>query len=446
MNATVSTYNTQIARQALAWQHGMDHVLKRHKIAYGIADAVRGPQVFTFRLGLSDVSTLPRLLTLGDQIAMRMDAPSVRIARRWGAVDIEVPLPRDYVTQLSPRKLHQKGGPWIALGKTSTGRTVQINLSKPSTAHALIVGTTGSGKTVTEWLIAWSIAAGNEGRKDVRMILIDGKKKGVLWQGFKGADALAHPIIGETNEAMRALAWLLMEADRRAETARSTPMIYVIVDEVYALLQAGGDKAAAALSEIASVGREFGLHLILATQHALNDALGGSITKANLPLRLCGKVRDAGAAYLATGVKGTGAEGLAGKGDFILTAGGDVYRVQIAKVSQRNIYGLPRAEDPRRLDLDAVDLDRVVDVTGAGRPGRAPTPIEPGHVAHALVTKSGIDKLRRTLKIGQPKASIVRKFALRLLEELQSRGHAIYPISEGGTAHAQLPPPTTVRI
>lgn len=429
MSATA--YSTEIAHQALVWQAGMDIVLKRHKIAYGIADAVRGPQVFTFRLGLADVSTLPRLLGLREQIAMRMDAASVRIARRYGCIDIEVPLPSAFVTQLSPRKLRQKGGAWIALGKTSTGRTVQVNLSKPSTAHVLIAGQTGSGKTFTEWLIAWSIAAGNKGRDSVRMLLIDGRKRGVRWRGFVREAHLAHPVIGETNEAMRALAWLLKELDLRAETARATPVIYVIVDEVYALLEAGGAAAAGALAEIASVGREFGIHLILATQHPLADAIGGAIAKANLPLRLCGKVRDANAAYIATGVKATGAEGLAGEGDFILTAGSGVYRLQIAKITQRDIYALPRVENERHLELDDVDLDRVLGVI-TKKPGRAPAPIDPGHVAHALVTGAGIDKLRRSLKIGQPKASAARRFALRLLEELKTRGHAIYPILEKG--------------
>jgi DNA segregation ATPase FtsK/SpoIIIE-like protein len=213
----------------------------------------------------------------------------------------------------------------------------------------------------------------------------------------------------------------------------------VIVDEVYALLEAGGDAAASAISGIASVGREFGIHLILATQHPLADAIGGSLAKANLPLRLCGKVRDANAAYMATGVKQSGAEGLTGEGDFILTAGGEVYRVQIAKITQRDIYGLPRADDPRSLDLDAVDLDRVLSVTNTtGKPGRPSAPIKPDHVAHAMVTGQGIDKLRRNLKIGQPRASIVRKFALRLVEELQKRGHAIYPISEMGPGVGQI--------
>ena len=54
------------------------------------------------------------------------------------------------------------------------------------------------------------------------------------------------------------------------------------------------------------------------------------MVKANFPARLVGKVTSASDAHVATGLAGSGAEKLQGRGDFLLIAGGDRLRVQIA--------------------------------------------------------------------------------------------------------------------
>ena len=56
----------------------------------------------------------------------------------------------------------------------------------------------------------------------------------------------------------------------------------------------------------------------------------GTLVKANFPVRLVGKVTSAHEALVAAGVAKSGAETLAGRGDFLLIANGDKLRVQIA--------------------------------------------------------------------------------------------------------------------
>jgi DNA segregation ATPase FtsK/SpoIIIE-like protein len=64
--------------------------------------------------------------------------------------------------------------------------------------------------------------------------------------------------------------------------------------------------------------------------------------KANLPVRLVGRVSSADDARVATGVAGTGAEKLMGNGDFLAVAGGNVTRFQSAYLSAHDWAQLPR--------------------------------------------------------------------------------------------------------
>ncbi len=408
------------------WQRGLWQTMTRQSVPYQQVDAVRGPQVFAFRLRLADPNDLSKVLGLSEQLALTMSVESVRVARHLGTVDVEISLPKTFRRALPVKALDRKGGSWVALGQTPTGMPVHVNLTGTRTCHCLVSGTTGSGKTVTEQLIAWTLAQDNE-PKNVSLLLVDGKG-GKAWWGFERVAHLANPIIGDTNEAIKALTWALTELDRRKHDDQVKPKLFIIVDEVRELFEVGGKPVKEAIQRITALGRDLGMYCILATQHALADALGGSITKANLPLRLTGRVLDSQAAYTATGVKNSGAESLQGNGDFLLTLAGETHRLQIAKLGNREIGRLPRVERTPRLDFGDYDVDRVLDVTPEG-PGRPADPLEAEHLAVALTSGRGINWLCEELNIGQAKATRVREFALAVSESLEGLGYGVYPIS-----------------
>ncbi|WP_296895897.1 FtsK/SpoIIIE domain-containing protein [Thiohalocapsa sp.] len=228
----------------------------------------------------------------------------------------------------------------------------------------------------------------------------------------------------------------MTELYRRKRNGRVRPRLFIVIDEVRELLDLGGEPVAEAIRRIAALGREMGIHIVLATQHALVDALGGSVAKANLPLRLTGRVADSNAAYVATGVKSSGAEALQGNGDFLLTLAGETHRLQIAKLGNRELGRLERTEHTPMLDFGDYDPDRVLDVAedvdgdDSGEPGRPPDPLDPEHVAIALASGRGITWLREELGIGQAKATRVRGFALAISEKLQDLKYGLYPVSD----------------
>jgi DNA segregation ATPase FtsK/SpoIIIE-like protein len=406
------------------WERGLYQTLTRHSIVYRIEDKARGPQVFTFRLRLADPADLNKILSLSEQLALTMSVSSVRIARHLGLVDVEVSLPRPFYRSLPVRALQRKGKTWVALGQTATGTPVHVNLSGNRTCHALVSGMTGSGKTLTQQLIAWTLATDNDPRA-VKLLLVDGKG-GTAWWAFARTAHLAHPVIGDPNEAVAALTWCVVEMDRRKADRQRLPRLFIIVDEVRELLDVGGKPVAEAICRIAGVGRELGMHIIVATQHALTDAVGGSIAKANLPLRLTGCVVNSQAAYVATGVKSSGAETLQGNGDFLLTVAGEVHRLQIALLQNRDLGQLPRTEATPRLDFGDCDPVRVLEMTE--RPTQKPIEGDYAAVAYALATDCGVRTLRKQFgPMGTDRARRVRDFARTLRAKLADLGYC-YPL------------------
>ena len=302
------------------------------------------------------------------------------------------------------------------------------------TCHGLVAGTTGSGKTVTEQLIAYVLASGNKPGA-MQLLLIDGKG-GVHWRGFEGEAHLAHPVIGDTSEAVAAFAWAVAELDQRKEFGRKSPRTFIVVDEVRELLTLGGQAISDAICRLTSMGRELGMHILLATQYPVADALGGTLAKANLPLRLTGRVLSATDAYVATGIKDSGAESLTGNGDFLATSAGRMVRLQVAMATRRELYQLPRTQGEQpRLDLEQYNLDRSL---------AAVPEIDPDRLAVALSSNRGSRWLSAQLHIGSKRAGVLRKFAVKVLRALERRGFEIVALRTqgvGGTSMAPEIPP-----
>ena len=378
-----------------------------NEIDYSYADKPhRASRIFTFPLWLRSTRDLNTIVSakMEEQVACKLGVDMVRICRQRDLVLVEVQLPKQYHKPLLAGSLQRKGGTWITLGKTAQGGLVHINMAGSLYPHALVGATTGGGKTCAMQLMLWEMALQNS-PDDIHLLVIDGKggvdwngKGEYKWRDFGKLPHLLHPIIADPVEAFAALAWLLREAKRREDSGQVHPRIFVFIDEIRELLAQSGGKdgdAALAIQRLTSIGRGLGIHVIIATQHPTSEVLGGSIAKANLPLRLAGRVMGAPASVLVTGQKGLNAHRLYGEGDFLA----DGHRLQVAYLDERHMTKLPRnGHDPHHIDL-SLDLARAL---GVAKHGSAPT-LEAAQVAWALW-----DFFARKDQINQPSAKAVR--------------------------------------
>ncbi|WP_180968922.1 FtsK/SpoIIIE domain-containing protein [Microbacterium aurantiacum] len=190
--------------------------------------------------------------------------------------------------------------------------------------HAIVTGTTGTGKS--ELLVSWvtAIAAGH-GPDRVSFVLAD-FKGGTAFEPLRELPQVV-AVITDLDEsgARRGVSSLTAELRRReavlaAAGARdisevTMPRLVIVVDEFAALLQEHSDLGSV-FTDVAARGRALGMHLILGTQRAsgvIREALA-----ANCPLRLSLRVGDPADSRLVLGTDaaaelpgGPGSRGLA---------------------------------------------------------------------------------------------------------------------------------------
>ena len=107
------------------------------------------------------------------------------------------------------------------------------------------------------------------------------------------------------------------------------PFIVLIIDEFADLIMTAGKEVELPIGRLAQLARAVGIHLIIATQRPSVNIITGVI-KANFPARIAFKVASKvdSRTILDTG----GAEQLTGRGDMLLSVGGDIVRLQSAFV------------------------------------------------------------------------------------------------------------------
>jgi S-DNA-T family DNA segregation ATPase FtsK/SpoIIIE len=225
------------------------------------------------------------------------------------------------------------------LGLDESGTPLLLNLPSPDVAHALICGTTGSGKTALARGMALSLGL-HDAQRQLQLLLVDPKRR-----GLRCLSALPHllcPPLTEVQEIADRLSWLVGEMERRDAQGINHPRVVVFIDELADLLMLGGRELEFALTRLSQRGREAGVHLVACVQKP-TVAVIGSLTKANFPVRLVGSVTSPEEARVAAGVSGTGAERLQGRGDFLLVLKGQSTRFCAAYVT--SAQARQKAED-----------------------------------------------------------------------------------------------------
>jgi S-DNA-T family DNA segregation ATPase FtsK/SpoIIIE len=332
-----------------------------------------GPVITQYEVALETGMRVNRITVLGDDLALHLKVPSVRIVAPIpgkNAVGIEVPNEHRAVVRLKEvilgarSKLAKTKVP-LFLGKDSEGKPLAHDLA--DMPHLLIAGTTGTGKSVC--LNALIISMLMTRRPDeLKMLLIDPKKN--EFSDYRKIPHLMHPVITDEQKATAVLAWavdkmeerydLLSRArvrnlaqynelgmeeimrrvqpseEERERVPEKMPFIVLVIDEFGDLIMQTKREAETYIIRLAQKARAAGIHLVLATQRPTVDIVTGLI-KSNLPGRLCFKVASRMDSRVVLDERG--ADKLLGKGDmlFLLPGNNHLVRAQCTYVSSAEI-------------------------------------------------------------------------------------------------------------
>ncbi len=242
----------------------------------------------------------------------------------------------------------------IPLGQDLRGRDFWMPIS--SWPHALVAGTTGSGKTT--FLRGLLRSLGEIGSEYVQVAIVDGKGETDFVNAISDDSFVPEfpQVLFDPDDAIGVLEWLRSsEIPRRKEllramasgvgapvtwrtqyaaavragTAAECVPIVVVIDEFAEIMLRGKtyrDAFEDHVQSVAQVGRSSMVHLVLATQQPRAEIVPGAI-KANLGTRFAFRLPTAADSQTILGHGG--AEHLAGLGDFYLKpSSGDRLRLQ----------------------------------------------------------------------------------------------------------------------
>lgn len=226
--------------------------------------------------------------------------------------------------------------------------------------HALVAGTTGSGKS--ELLVSWVLGLAHARTPDeVTFLLVDFKGGAAFGPIADLPHVLAVVSDLQPRLARRTVAGLRAELLRRerllAETGAraidelppgALPRLVVVIDE-YAALVGSLPELHEAIADLAARGRSLGLHLVLCTQRpagVVRDAV-----LANVGLRMSLRVADRADSIAVLGVDAAARLPADPPGRAVLAVDGDVRTFQVAVAS---------AGDAERVRTSAPEGERAV--------------------------------------------------------------------------------------
>ncbi|MEJ2691975.1 MAG: DNA translocase FtsK 4TM domain-containing protein, partial [Candidatus Thiodiazotropha sp.] len=322
-----------------------------------------GPVVTLYELQLAAGTKVSKISGLSKDLARALSTIAVRVVEVIpGKSVIGLEIPNEYretvfLSEVLQSETYEaaKSPLTLALGKDIAGNPMCVDLGKMP--HALIAGTTGSGKSVA--INAMILSLLYKAKPDeVRMIMVDPKM--LELSVYEGIPHLLSPVVTDMEEAANALRWCVGEMERRYKlmaslgvrnivgynrkvreaikkgeplkdplfqpesdaiieamahpTLEPLPYIVVIIDELADMMMMARKKVEELIARLAQKARASGIHLILATQRPSVDVITGLI-KANIPTRVAFQVSSR--VDSRTILDQMGAEHLLGHGDML---------------------------------------------------------------------------------------------------------------------------------
>lgn len=340
--------------------------LLHYKIEIVKIRATIGPTVTLYEIVPAPGVRISKIKNLEDDIALSLAALGIRIIAPIpgkGTIGIEVPNKQTQIVSMrevlqSDKFKNAKMDLPIALGKTISDEVFVADLAKMP--HLLVAGATGQGKSVGINAILVSLLY-KKHPSQVKLVLIDPKKvelfpySALQYHFLAYLPGLDEPIVTETNKVVHTLNSLCIEMDTRYNLLKQAgarnireynekfvqrrlnpekghrflPFIVLVVDEFADLIMTAGKEVELPIGRLAQLARAVGIHLIIATQRPSVNIITGVI-KANFPARIAYKVTAK--VDSRTILDAGGADQLIGRGDMLLSVGGEMVRLQGAFV------------------------------------------------------------------------------------------------------------------
>ncbi len=449
-----------------------------------------GPVVTLFELSLAPGTKASKVTNLAKDLARALSTISVRVVEvipGKSVIGLEIPNPHREVVYLSEILRSEaydksKSPLTLSLGKDIAGEPVVADLAKMP--HALIAGTTGSGKSVAINTMILSLLY-KATPEEVRLIMVDPKM--LELSVYEGIPHLLTPVVTDMKDAANALRWCVAEMERRyrlmaalgvrniggynkkvkeaekagepikdplfqpepdivtgelPETPNLTtmPYIVVIIDELADMMMVVGKKVEELIARLAQKARAAGIHLLLATQRPSVDVITGLI-KSNIPTRIAFQVSSR--VDSRTILDQMGAEHLLGHGDMLYMPPGTSIpqRTHGAFVDDHEVH---RVVNHLKQMGEPNYIEEIVQEPTEAIPGLSPEaagvdtedsdPLFDQAVEIVTETRrASISGVQRRLKIGYNRAA-------RLVEEMERVGIVSAP-DERGNREVLAPPP-----
>ena len=451
----------------------VEEILADFNVAVNVIGFHPGPVITRFELQPAAGVKVSRISGLAKDLARALLVTSVRIVEiipGKSVVGLEIPNREREMVNL--RELLEyssftkaKSLLTLSMGKDIAGVPIVADLAKMP--HALVAGTTGSGKSVAINTMILSLLY-KATPEEVRMIMIDPKM--LELSVYEGIPHLLTPVVTDMKEASNALRWAVAEMERRyklmskmgvrnlagfnqlinetterGETIRdpmfqltspleegesfpvlsTLPSIVIVIDELADMMMIVGKKVEELIARLAQKARAAGIHLILATQRPSVDVLTGLI-KANVPTRISFQVssRIDSRTILDQG----GAEALLGNGDMLFLPSGTSIPIRAhgAFVDDHEVHKvvefLKQTAPPNYLQEITQELSDNSDYSfsggGSGGNVRGSETDALYDEAVAFVTdsrKASISSVQRRFKIGYNRAATI-------IEDMEAAG------------------------
>lgn len=308
--------------------------LEQFGIKVEMSEVIVGPTVTQYTLRPANGVRLSAIDNLTRDLALALAAPNIRIMPIPGKTLVGIEVPNAAMSEVRLKSLFQttefvdSENLTVAVGKDVAGRNLLYPITKMP--HLLVAGATGSGKSV--WINAMLLSLlFKYSPSELELILVDMKR--VELKLYEGIPHLLTSVITDSEKAINALKWTVLEMDRRYQLLeehskrnitdfnayvkdqtemKPLPYLVFVIDELADLMMMAKSEVEPIIARLTQMSRAVGIHLVLGTQRPDTSVITGLI-KANVPTRIAFAV----ASQIDSRVilDNAGAEKLLGKGD-----------------------------------------------------------------------------------------------------------------------------------